>query len=60
VLKRNKDKFDIVVESLNIGFNAHLNDIWVSNTGKIYGVTDKEIYFLEPQPGDLTLLNKSK
>lgn len=51
--KRNKDKFEIIAEKFGNSYSDILIDVWVSNTGKIYGLTEKKIYILEP------LLNNS-
>lgn len=47
--KRNKDKFEVIAEPLSKFSNDVLIDVWVSNTGKVYGLTEGKIYILEPQ-----------
>ena len=46
--KRNKDKFEVIAESLSKSSSDVLIDIWVSNTGRIYGLTSEKIFILEP------------
>ena len=46
--KRNKDKFEVIAESLSKSSSDILIDVWVSNTGKIYGLTSEKIFILEP------------
>ena len=46
--KRNKDKFEVITEPFNKSTFDALIDVWVSKTGKIYGLTAGKIYILEP------------
>ena len=60
IYKRNKDKFEVITESFSKSTFDVLINVWVSNTGKIYGLTEKKIYILEPLSNNPSLASKNK